>query len=61
MRKRLIDALQDVIAAEQLAAVLRRAYGAGAEAHCDGLIHGRAARDPTREHLEDVRRALRWV
>ena len=61
MSKRLIDALEDVIAAEHAAAELRRAYGSGAEKHCDALMHGRAPRDPTREHLEDIRRALKWV
>lgn len=61
MRKRLIEALEGVIAAEQLAAEMRRIYGAYAEEHCDALIGERPKRDAEREHLEDVRRALRWV
>jgi len=61
MRKRLVDALEDVIAAEHLAAELRRSHGTGAEAYCDALMHDCAKTDSDREYLQDVRRALRWV
>lgn len=61
MRKRLVETLQDVIAAEQEAAELRRSYGVGAEAYCDSLMQAYAKNAPEREHLQDVRRALRWV
>lgn len=61
MQKRLIDTLQDVIAAERLAAEWRRTYGTDAERHCDSLIEARSWEELDREQLQDVRRALRWV
>jgi hypothetical protein len=66
MQKRLIDTLEDVIAAERLAAEWRRTYGADAERHCDSLIEARSWKEPDGEQLRpeqlrDVRRALRWV
>jgi hypothetical protein len=61
MRKRLIDALEEVILAERLAAELRQTHGLGAEQYCDGLIQTRAKNDPERMRLQDVRRALRWI
>lgn len=71
MQKRLIDTLEDVIAAERLAAEWRRTYGADAERHCDSLIEARSWKPHDREQLgpeqlgpeqlRDVRRALRWV
>jgi hypothetical protein len=66
MQKRLIDTLEDVIAAERLAAEWRRTYGADAERHCDSLIEARSWKDLDGERLRpeqlrDVRRALRWV
>ena len=61
MRRRLIDALEDVIAAEQVAVELRKTHGPGAEQVCDALIASRSRTDPEVERLRDVRRALRWV
>lgn len=61
MRRRLIDALEDAIWAEGLAAELRKTHGSGAELYCDGLIRTHARSDPQWERLQDVRRALRWV
>lgn len=61
MRRRLIETLEAVIAAERRAAEMRRSHGRGAEQVCDALladIHGGWV---DREHLQDVRRALRWV
>lgn len=61
MRRRLIDALEDAIWAEGLAAELRKTHGAEAERYCDGLIQTHTRSDPEWERLQDVRRALRWV
>jgi hypothetical protein len=61
MRRKMIEALQDVIMAEGRAAELRKIYGAGAESVCDALLAGRRSGDPEVQHLKDVRRALRWV
>lgn len=61
MGRRLIDALEDAIWAEGLAAELRKAHGAEAEQFCDGMIETHARKDPEWERLQDVRRALRWV
>ena len=61
MRRKMIDMLQDAIAAEGRAAELRQVYGPGAERICDALIAARRNGDPEVEQLKDVRRALRWV
>lgn len=61
MSRRLIEILESIVAAEARALQLRKTYGLGAERFCDGLIANRAARDPEREWLKDVRRALRWL
>lgn len=61
MRRRLIDTLEAVIAAERLAAELRRAHGLRAEQICDAMLVAGAGDEVDRESLRDVRRALRWV
>ena len=61
MRRKMIETLQGVIAAEGRAAELRKIYGSGAERVCDALLAGRRNNDPEVEHLKDVRRALRWL
>jgi hypothetical protein len=61
MRRRLIEELKEVIAAEQLAAELRQTHGRAAEEVCDALMARRRPGDPELERLKDVRRALRWV
>jgi hypothetical protein len=61
MRRRLIDTLANVIAAERYAAELRQVYGSGAERVCEALLASHGTKDPEVEHLRDVRRALRWV
>lgn len=58
MRRRLIEALEDAIAAERLAEALRETHGASAEAVCDQLISARAVKDREWLRLNDVRRAL---
>lgn len=61
MRRRLIETLEAVIAAERLASEMRRSHGQGAEHVCDALIADARSGEVEREHLQDVRRALRWV
>lgn len=61
MRRRLIETLEAVIAAERLAAEMRSSHGRGAEQICDTLIAEARSGEVEREHLQDVRRALRWV
>ena len=61
MRRKLINVLEDVIAAEGRAVELRKIYGDGAERVCDALMSSRHSNDPEMEHLKDVRRALRWL
>jgi hypothetical protein len=59
-RRSLIDQLDSAIAAEARAAAMRDLHGADAERACDALIAADSGGDQ-REHLKDVRRALRWV
>jgi hypothetical protein len=61
MRRRLVDALFEVIEAEKLATQLRRAHGPEAERRCDELLARATSSGPERERLEDARRALRWL
>lgn len=61
MRRRLIDTLEAVIAAERLAADLRRMHGRRAEQICDAMLVTGPNDEFDRERLQDVRRALRWV
>jgi hypothetical protein len=61
MRRRLIDTLEAVIAAERLAAELRRTHGRRAEQICDAMLVTGPGDEVDRESLRDVRRALRWV
>ena len=58
MRRRLIEALEDAIAAERLAEDLRNRHGAAAEQVCERLISARPAKDREWLRLRDVRRAL---
>jgi hypothetical protein len=60
MPRRLIETLIDVIEAEREAADLRKTHGLSAEEHCARMVN-RAKSDSEREHLKDVRRALRWI
>jgi hypothetical protein len=60
MTRRLIETLVDVIEAERMAAHLRKVHGRSAEEHCAGMAEC-AKSEAEREHLADVRRALRWV
>jgi hypothetical protein len=61
MRRRLIDALQDVIEAERQAAELRRVRGALAELYCDQMLAEVGRSESEKALLQDVKRALRWV
>jgi hypothetical protein len=60
-RRKLIDVLAGMMAAEEHAALLRKDHGPGAEGVCDGLIAAQRNNGLKAEHLKDVRRALRWV
>jgi hypothetical protein len=61
MRRRLIETLEAVIAAENLACELRKSHGQAAEKVCDALIAEAQIGKGEREVLRDVRRALRWL
>lgn len=57
----MLETLKSIENVERTAQALREKYGPQAEAWCDDALRTVAQKDPRRNALRELRRALRWL